>query len=215
MDAVGWLFGLQNAIIAAMDEPDFMAELTELLHNWNRQRMELFLDAGIDLFIRRGWYEGTDFWSPRLYRQFIFPYLKKEIEMAHQAGATKFGYIMTSGSMPLLDMFVEAGLDVLIGVDPIQGKGTDLASMKQKLKGKICLWGGVNGFITVERGNKAEVREAVHNAITTLGPDGGFILSPVDNVRDTSQETWENVMAMVEAWKEMREYPVKHNWQEG
>jgi hypothetical protein len=203
IEAAGWLYGLQNIIIAAMDEPEFVEEFAELLYNWNRQRMELFLDLGIDLFVRRGWYEGTDFWSPRLYRQFIFPYLKKEIEMAHQAGA-KFGYIMTSGSMPLLDMFVEANLDVLIGIDPIQGKGTDLAMMKQKLKGKICLWGGVNGFITVERGSKAEVGEAVHNAITTLAPDGGFILSPVDNVRDTSQETWENVIAMVEAWKEMR-----------
>ena len=124
--------------------------------------------------------------------------------MAHQAGA-KFGYIMTSGSMPLLDMFVEAGLDVLIGVDPIQGKGTDLAMMKRKLKGKVCLWGGVNGFVTVERGSKAEVREAVYDAIRTLAPEGGFILSPVDNIRDTSQETWENVIAMIEMWEKMRE----------
>ena len=203
IDAIGWLCGLQNAIMAAMDEPEFLEELAELLYNWNRQRMEVFLDVGIDIFIRRGWYEGTDFWSPRLYRQFIFPYLKKEIEMAHQAGA-KFGYIMTSGAMPLLNMFVEAGLDVLIGIDPIQGKGTDLAMMKQKLKGKVCLWGGVNGFITIERGSKSEVREAVQNAITTLASGGGFILSPVDNVRDASEETWENVMAMLEAWEEMR-----------
>jgi hypothetical protein len=206
IEAAGWLHGLQNMIMAAMDEPEFVEEFAELLYNWNRQRMEVFLDAGIDLFIRRGWYEGTDFWSPRLYRQFIFPYLKKEIEMAHQAGA-KFGYIMTSGSMPLLDMFVEAGLDVLIGVDPIQGKGTDLAMMKEKLKGKVCLWGGVNGFVTVERGSKEEIREAVGNAIRILAPGGGFILSPVDNIRDTSEETWENVMAMLKAWEEMREYP--------
>jgi len=206
MDAAGWLYGLQNIIIAAMDEPGFVEEFADLLYDWNRQRMEVFLDVGIDLFIRRGWYEGTDFWSPHLYQKFILPYLKKEIEMTHQAGA-KFGYIMTSGSMPLLDMLLESELDILIGIDPIQGKDTDLAVMKQKLEGKICLWGGVNGFITVERGSKAEVKEAVHNAITTLAPGGGFILSPVDNVRDTSEETWENVIAMIEAWKEMREYP--------
>ncbi|MFQ6044224.1 MAG: uroporphyrinogen decarboxylase family protein, partial [Candidatus Poribacteria bacterium] len=207
IEAASWLYGLQNIIIAAMDEPEFVEEFADLLYDWNRQRMEVFLDAGVDLFIRRGWYEGTDFWSPRLYRRFIFPYLKKEIEMAHQAGA-KFGYIMTSGSMPLLDMFVESELDALIGVDPIQGKGTDLSMMKRKLKGKVCLWGGVNGFITVERGSKTEVREAVLNAIKTLAPGGGFILSPVDNIRDTSEETWKNVMAMLEAWKEMREYPI-------
>jgi uroporphyrinogen decarboxylase len=207
IEAAGWLCGLQNIIISAIDEPAFVKELAELLYDWNRQRMEVFLDEGVDLFIRRGWYESADFWSPRLYRQFIFPYLKKEVELAHQAGA-KFGYIMTSGTMPLLDMLLESGLDVLIGVDPIQGKSTDIVAMKQKIGGQICLWGGVNGFITVERGNKSEIREAVHNAIRTLAPGGGFILSPVDNIRDTSEKTWENVMAMLEAWKEIREYPI-------
>ncbi|MBC8458270.1 MAG: hypothetical protein H8D67_09775 [Deltaproteobacteria bacterium] len=205
IEAAGWLCGLQNTILLAMDKPAFVEELAELLYDWNRQRMEIFLDEGVDLFIRRGWYEGTDFWSPRLYRQFILPSLAEEIQLAHQAGA-KFGYIMTSGSMPLLDMFADVGLDVLIGVDPVQGQDTDLAVMKQKLSGKVCLWGGVNGFVTVEMGSKAEVKEAVHTAIKTLAPGGGFILSPVDNIRDTSQHTWENVMTMLEAWKEVREY---------
>ena len=36
-----------------------------------------------------------------------------------------------------------------------------------------------------------------------LGPEG-FILSPVDNVRDTSDATWENVLTFVEAWKAAR-----------
>ena len=36
-------------------------------------------------------------------RQFILPHLKKEVETAHARGV-KFGYIMTTGAMPLLDM---------------------------------------------------------------------------------------------------------------
>jgi len=208
IEAACWLCGIHNLILYAMDDEALVGELAEMLYDWNRQRMELFLDEGVHLFIRRGWYEGTDFWSPSLFRKFMFPYLAKEIEMAHQAGAY-FGYIMTSGSMPLLDMFLELGLDILIGIDPIQGKGTDMALMKEKVGGKICLWGGVNGFITVESGSRTEAKEAVYNAIKTLAPGGGFILSPVDNVRDTSEKTWQNVYAMIEAWEEMREYPIK------
>ena len=202
MDASAWLCGFRKIAIAAIREPGFVTELAEILHEWNCRRMEVFLDAGIDLFIKRGWYESTDFWSPRLFRRFILPYLEKEIRMAHDAGA-RFGQIMTNGSMPLLDMLAGAGLDVLIGVDPVQGKGTDLASMKRELEGRVCLWGGVNGFITVEMGTKAQVTQAVEEAVRILGPSG-FILSPVDNIRDTSSKTWENIDAMIEAWKRVR-----------
>ena len=201
-DALAWLCGLQNAVMMAVDQPDLLDAVLDVVSAWNRWRMEVILDAKVDLFIRRAWYEGTDFWSPALYRRFFLPRLAAEAAMAHQAGA-KFGYILTSGAMPMLDLIIEAGVDVLIGVDPIQGKGTDMRELKARTKGRLALWGGVNGFLTVERGTPEEIREAVRTALDTLGPDG-FILSPVDNVRDTSEETWENAMALIEAWKELR-----------
>lgn len=208
MDAVMWLCGMKEAVLLAVDQPEVIEELVRIISEWNLNRMEIYLDEGVDLLIKRAWYESTDLWSPSLYRKFIVPVLKKEIELTHQAGA-KFGYIMTSGVMPLLDDLLNLGIDVLIGVDPLQGKGTDLGLLKQKLGGKICLWGGVNGFLTIENGSKEDVRQAVHNAISTLGPGGGLILSPVDNVRDTSQHTWDNVMTMIGAWKKIRAYRIK------
>jgi hypothetical protein len=209
MDASAWLCGFREVAIAAMRRPEFVDQLAKMLHEWNCHRMKVFLDAGVDLFIRRGWYEGTDFWSPRLYRRFILPYLEREVRMAHSAEAS-FGYIMTSGSMPLLDMLAETGIDVLVGVDPIQGKGTDLGSMKRTLQGRVCLWGGVNGFITMETGTESEVVSAAREAVDALAPSGGFILSPVDNVRDDSPRTRENVESMIDAWRELRAYPAHH-----
>jgi hypothetical protein len=105
--------------------------------------------------------------------------------------------------MPILDMLMEAGVDVLVGVDPVQGKGTDMARMRRQTHGRMALWGGVNGFVTVERGTALEVREAVGAAMETLGP-AGFILSPVDNVVDRSERTWENVHALLAAWRDRR-----------
>lgn len=198
-EMAGWLCGLRDLPLLAIDQPAFIHELLQLIAAWNRARMEVFLNAGVDLFIRRGWYEGADFWSPRLYREFIFPTLQADVRLAHEKGV-QFGYIMTTGTLPVLDMIMEAGVDVLIGVDPIQDTGMDMRLLKQKTRGKMALWGGVNGFLTVERGTKEEIQEAVAEAIRILGPEG-FILSPVDNVRDLSDATWENVLAFVEAWK--------------
>jgi hypothetical protein len=202
-DTLGWLCGFENMCLLALEQPGFLGDLLELIGRWNRRRMEVVLDAGIDLFVRRGWYEGTDFWSPALYRRFIHPHLKREVELAHQAGA-KFGYIMTSGMMPLLDQFLEIGFDVLIGVDPIQGKGTSMAAAKEKLGGRVALWGGVNGFLTMEQGTEDDVRSAVEEAMATLAPGGGFILSPVDNVTLDNDLAWGNVLTMIERWMDLR-----------
>jgi len=198
-DALMWLCGIQKTLLLAIDEPETVEELLRIISEWNIKRMEVYLEQGIDLLIRRAWYESTDLWSPSLYRQLIFPLLRKEIQLVHQAGA-KFGYIMTSGIMPLLDDFLELGIDVLIGIDPVQGKGTDLKLLKERLGERICLWGGLNGFLTIEKGTEKEVQEAVKKSISILGPKG-FILSPVSNVREHSKRSWDNIKTMIRTWK--------------
>lgn len=198
-DAAGWLCGLEPLIYLAHDDPGFVEELVSLLARWNACRMKAMLEAGVDLFVRRGWYEGTDFWSPRLYERFLLPSLKAEAALAHEAGAL-FGYIMTTGSLGLLDMMMDAGVDVLVGVDPVQGRDTELTTLKTRAAGRLALWGGVNGFLTVERGSEEEVREAVRRALATLGPEG-FVLSPVDNVTADNEVTRRNVAALIDEWQ--------------
>jgi uroporphyrinogen-III decarboxylase len=202
LEAAAWLCGCESAALALYDRPEWLGRLVALLHSWNVSRMEAMLSLGVDVFIRRGWYEGTDFLSPAHFQRFVLPSLRREVQLAHDAGA-KFAYINTSGTMPILDMLMEAGVDVLVGVDPVQGKGTDMAQMRRQTQGRMALWGGVNGFVTVERGTAEEVREAVGVAMERLGP-AGFILSPVDNVVDRSERSWENVHALLAAWRERR-----------
>ena len=199
-DATAWLSGLTDTVMAAVDRPEFLEALLEVIGNWNRRRMAIMLTEGVDLFVRRGWYEGTSFWSPGLYRRFLLPRLLEEVELAHQAGA-KFGYIMSVGSLQFADILAESGVDVVIGVEDVQDRGMDLAALKAKTRGKTALWGGVNGFVTIERGSDDEIRAATTRALETLGPDG-FILSPVDNIRDTSAEVWRKVELFIDTWKE-------------
>ena len=198
-DIVAWLTGFLNMVYLAFDQPDFMHELLDVIARWNRRRMEVLLDAGIDLYLKRIFYESTDFWSPHLYREFLLPVLKADADLAHQAGA-RLGGMITTGTLPLLDMMVEAGLDVVIGIDP---RATDLEEIKRKASGRIALWGGVNGYGTVEQGTEQDVRAQVRRAMQVLSPGGGFILSPVENVRDTSQHAWTNTLALVDEWQRL------------
>jgi uroporphyrinogen-III decarboxylase len=206
-DMLDWLCGMNPLMIFMQTNPDFVAQLLEMVHLWNKRRMEVVLSAGVDLYIRRAWYEGCDFIPRKFYREVVLPRLKAEVELAHQQGA-KFGYICSSGLLPMLDYYLEAGVDVLIGLDPIQGTNSDLQQIKAKVGDRMCLWGGVSGAITVEMGSEAEVREAVRQALRTLGPQG-FILSPVDNITLDAPKTWSNLEVFLDAWRAHR-VPTAH-----
>ena len=202
MDMANWLCGMQNLMILMIESPDFVAQILELIHQWNMQRMRVILESGVDLFIRRAWYEGCDFVLPRFFKKEVLPRLKAEVDLAHEYGS-KFGYICSSGTKPMLDFYPEAGFEVLIGIDPIQGTHTDMPLMKQKLGGQICLWGGVSAAVTVERGTQDEIRTAVRLAIETLGPQG-LILSPVDNITVDDPQTWNNISIFIDEWQKYR-----------
>jgi hypothetical protein len=198
-DAIGWVSGLQNMIFMVYDSPELIRHLLQLVSDWNRRRMEVVLEPGIDLYIKRAWYENLDFWTPSTWREFLFPVLRAEAELAHARGA-RFGYLITSNSMGLLEMIAEAGVDVIIGVDP---HSWDLEKAKAQLGGKVCLWGGVNGHLTVEAGTGDEVRAEVRRALGILGPGGGFILSPVDNVRENTARSQANVDILIDEWRRL------------
>ncbi|MBC8427755.1 hypothetical protein H8D98_00690 [bacterium] len=213
-DLACWLCGIQELIMLTVDNPDFVQQLLTVIENWNRQRMELMLEEGVDLFVRRAWYENADFWSPSQYRRFLLPSLRRDAEMAHQAGA-KFGYLMSCTSMPLVEMMIDAGVDVLIGIDPAQDRTMDIRMLKQKAVGKMCLWGGVCGYLSVECGTPADIAEQVRQAIAILAPGGGFILSPVTNVRADTERAWKNVKTLIETWRTLRKYPMSTSQHDG
>jgi len=197
-DMANWLCGMENLMILTIQQPGFVADLLEMIHVWNKQRMEVVLSAPVDLYIRRAWYEGCDFLTPRFYRGTVLPLLKTETDLAHERKA-RFGYICTSGTKPLLDSYLEAGIDALIGIDPIQDPRMDMALTKEHIGARVCLWGGVSGAVTVERGTEEEVRLAVRDAIATLGP-AGLVLSPVDNITVDEPRTWQNIDVLIDEW---------------
>ncbi len=196
-DMIGWVYGLQNMLYALYDTPEFIRKLLEMVAVWNRKRMEVTLEAGIDLYIKRAWYENCDFWTPAKFREFLAPILKAEVELAHSKGA-RFGYMITSNTKPLLETIVECGVDVLIGVDPHEW---DLEQTRRILDGRAALWGGVNGHLTVECESPSAVRSEVRLAMEKLAPGGGFILSPVDNVRTLTDRARQNVFTLIDEWQ--------------
>ena len=86
MDMANWLCGMENLMVLMFQEPDFVSQILEMIHQWNKQRMEVVLSEGVDLYIRRAWYEGCDFVMPKFYQREILPRLKAEVDECWKTG---------------------------------------------------------------------------------------------------------------------------------
>lgn len=204
-DAAFWLCGVKRVLVEAYKNPSFIHQLLDTIHAWDIAKLQMVLDAGrADVIGHRGWYEGA-FFSATLYERFIAPMIREEAELVHRAGA-RFGYIITRNLQPLLDILNGVDIDIIWGVDPVQDNA-DLKIVKGKAGGDICLWGGVNSYVTLAQSDE-EIKMSVRKAIECLAPGGGFILSAVDAV--LGEVPSEGLGSMIEAWREFAEYPSTH-----
>jgi len=197
--AAMWLCGFVNVIKYALKNQEFLHRLLDIIHGWDMLKTKYLVEyGGADVVVHYGWYDSTDFWSTKSYQTFLLPRLREEIAFVHGHKA-KFGYTMASGAMPLLRTFREMGIDLLYGIDPIQG-GYDLMRTKEEIGDRVCLWGGVNSHVTLTLGNRHDVTTAVREAFSKLAPGGGFILSSVGTM-SYPQIPIESIEAMIEAWR--------------
>jgi len=200
MDAVVWFTGTEAAILLAMDEPKAFGKLMDIITETDLARVELAASTpGVDIVVERGWYSSTDFWSPRLFDEFLFSHIESLAKTAHKHGK-KFGYVMTTGVEILGPRLVDAGVDLLYFVDPVQDK-VSLEKVRDIFDERLTVVGGTNA-LSLAAGDNARIREEVRQAIDILGPTNRFILHPVDAVFPDTP--WAGIEQMIEAWRECR-----------
>jgi hypothetical protein len=204
-DSMAWLCGFDHMVYLAVDQPELIRRLLGIIHRNDMRRLEMMLDMGVvDIVVRRAWYESLRSVNPRIYREFLAPLIREEAALAQQAGAP-YMYICTADTMGLVPIWKEIGVDIVWGVDPVQGDA-DLARLKAEAGEWLCFWGGMNAWVTLQRGSDAEIREAVETAVSTLGPGGGFVLLPVDAIGP--DVTPHALDVLVDAWKACGRYPL-------
>jgi hypothetical protein len=210
VDTVCWLCGPVQMALWSLERRQFLADVIRLIAERQQGLAEIILEQKPDVRVRAEWY-ASPFLSPALFRQFVGPWVRRDVEMAHEAGAA-YCYVGTAGMMPFLPELIELGVDIAYGVDPVEG-GWSLAEAKATCRGRMALWGGINGYLQVVDGSEEHIRKAVAEALEVLAPGGGFILAPVDDIglsgtgHDT-EETWRRVMVnvghMADAWRGLR-----------
>lgn len=133
------------------------------------------LQAGIDGFILCADYCFNDgpFLSPRMFAEFVTPYLTGLIKGYREMGALVIKH--TDGDiMPIIDQLVSANPHALHSLDPMAG--VDIKEIKEKYGDKIALVGNVNCAL-MQTGTEEEIIENCRYALESAKPGGGYIYS--------------------------------------
>lgn len=200
MDAAVWLAGAEGAVMMALDAPEAFRQLLDTIARTDYVRSELAATTdGVDMVCQRGWYSSTDFWSPSLFDEYVYPYVAELAALVHKHGK-KFSYTVTTGVEKLGPKLADAGVDLLCFVDPVLD-GLSLEKAKELFQGRITMVGGTNA-LSLASGNPKRIGDEIRRAIDVLGPTNRFILQPTDAIfPDTPQA---GVVQMIEAWKQYR-----------
>ena len=83
----------------------------------------------------------------------------------------------------------------------------DPVRLKKEFGAKLTFWGGgCNTQKVIPEGSQEEVRTMVHDRLKVFAPGGGYVFAQDHNIQ--SNVPPENIVAMFDAIKKHRSYPV-------
>ena len=95
---------------------------------------------------------------------------------------------------PLIDDFIEIGVDVYNPVQP-NVPGSDPQELKERYGEKICFFGGIDQQSLLPSGDLKKIRADIRERISILGKDRGYLLAPAHILQpDVSADTIEAVI---------------------
>ena len=136
------LFGIENHLMWLAMYPDELGELYRRQAEWTIQFADHCIDLGVDMIhISDDWGAQKDLmFSPTLWREIIYPHMKKVVDHVHERGA--LCSLHSDGCvMKVADGLVDLGLDV---VHPWQERaGMSYDTYLEKYSDKFAILGGI------------------------------------------------------------------------
>lgn len=145
--------------------------------------------------------------SPKMFREFIKPRLKTQIETIKANADVKVLMHCDGAILPIVEDLIEIGVDILNPIQTVVKGFEDSSALKEKYRDRICFHGGIDVQQVLPNATAEEVRQEVAKRIYELGRGGGYILAPCHNINVDIPV--ENTLAVFEAAGELGHYPLK------
>lgn len=193
--------GIDKLVYAIYRKPEFARNLIKKISETNIGIIEEIMKRGVDVIGVCDDIADTKgpLLSPKILKEYFFPYLRKVVERAHQKGI----YVMkhSDGNLyPVLDDLISLGID---GLHPIEPGAMDIADVKNRYGDKIFLRGNVDNMYVLQNGSEEDVRKDVRRCIDAAARHGGFILAESNSMHANVKT--DNIWTMID---EARRYGV-------
>ncbi len=197
--------GMDRLLMDYLECPELAHQLAELAVDYKIRLLRLAVEAGADVIVSGDDYASRSgpVMSPTHFREFIWPYLKRSVEAAHELGVPYIKH--TDGNIwLLLDLLVEAGIDAIDPLEPMAQM--DIGRVKQQYGDRVAVIGNVDCTELLPHGTPQQVEEAVKETIAKGAVGGGHILASSNSIHPAVRP--ENYRAMVEAARRWGQYPL-------
>ncbi len=173
------------------DHGELAVELTKILADAGAEVILIWDDYG---------FKNGPFMSPKNYRTYVFPWLKRICDEAHSRGSRIL--LHSDGDLMLIfDDIVGCGVDALNPIESTTANPEyDIFSLNEKYGDRLTFVGNISP-VMLALGALADIEEYSKRLIRELAPGGGYIFSSGHSINPAvTVDRWEAVMSVREKY---------------
>ncbi len=199
------LMGFETFALAVYEQPDLVEALFDKVGSLVYTHCDNLssIDAvGVLRFNDDLCYKKGPLVSPEVYRKYLFPWMRKIINLCHIRGKPIL-FHTDGNNAKLLDDYLDMGVDALNPIDPT---GMDIRATRAKVGTRICLTGNINQTYPLGLGTPEEVELEALQLLRDVAQEGAYCMGSGHSVQ--GYVPLQNFNAMVDTVFKWGKYPI-------
>ncbi len=193
------LMGDELACLAYYDQPELMHEILDTITDTALQVLDrVTAEVPVDrIFVHEDMAgKNGPLAGPAQVREFIAPYYRKVWDLASDRGVKLFSQDSDGNMMPVIESFLEAGVNVIYPNEP--AAGMDIVAIREQFGKRLALVGGIDKHVL--RSGHDAIRRELEAKLIPLARDGGIMFgldhripngTPLEAYRYYLETAWE------------------------
>ncbi len=193
------LMGEEALCMAFYDQPELIFDmLATFADTAGRVLTEVVKQVQVDvLFVHEDMAgKSGPLIGPRQVSHFIAPYYRQIWKLLASHGARLFDQDSDGNMLPVIDAFLDAGVNCMHPIEP--AAGMDPVALREKYGRRLAMYGGIDKHVL--RSSKADIEAELRRKILPLARTGGYEIAvdhripngtPLENYRFYVSKVWQ------------------------
>lgn len=168
--------GFEHFAASLYEDPGLVEDLFDLYAAWQARVAAHLSEMDFDFlwFADDIAFKTQPYISPRFFRRVFLPRYRQVVEQIRKPWI----FHSDGNLLPILDDLLSLGMH---GLHPIEPAAMDIAQLKRRYAGQVCLVGGID-LDLLSRGTPAQVDECTRQVLAAAAPGGGYIAGSSNSI---------------------------------